>query len=101
MKHSDKIEYIKQNRHKTVKQIAADLGISTRAVCSLAQDIGIVLKEQRIYGDRSFCAPPYSCDRCPYPDCINAMPATKDETEYVNKALGFVEKRGKRCVIGV
>lgn len=22
-------------------------------------------------------------------------------TEYVNKALGFVEKRGKRCVIGV
>ena len=25
MKHSDKIEYIKQNRHKTVKQIAADL----------------------------------------------------------------------------
>lgn len=88
MNKRERMAYIRLNADKSVKEIADTLGIADRTVRELAKTAGVILKGQRINGDRSFCDPPFSCGDCPYPDCINSQACTADETAFVENALG-------------
>ena len=96
MTKAEKRAYIKNNSDLSVKEISENLNTTTREVAKLARELGIVLEGQRVYSDRRYCNPPFSCGECPYPDCINSEPATKYETRYVSDALGLSANGKKR-----
>lgn len=95
MKKSEKRDFIQRHTNLTVEQLAELLSTTKREIVNIARELGIPLAGQRLYGSRAHCNPPYSCDTCPYPDCINSLPATKDETQFVIDALG-IERNGKK-----
>lgn len=86
------IKILRENPNISVKKAIELTGLSRENVMRYAAYAGVELLSVRKARSLYCAKKPYSCDECPFTECIDNSPCTTAETEYVEKALGGKKK---------